>query len=39
MNEGFIFGAIVGSLVVDVQDVLQVITLRGDDEYTYSRSF
>jgi hypothetical protein len=29
VNEGFILGIVVGRLVVDMQDVLQVIALKG----------
>jgi hypothetical protein len=33
VNQGLILSTIVGCLVVDLQDVLQVIALGGDEEY------
>jgi hypothetical protein len=39
MDQGLIFSTIVGGLVFDLQDVFQVITLRGDEEYTGTHSF
>jgi hypothetical protein len=39
VNQGLILGAVVGRLVVDLQEVLQVITSRGDEEYAYARTF
>jgi hypothetical protein len=39
MDQGLVFGAVVGHLVVDLQDVFQVIALRGDEEYSHTRPF
>jgi hypothetical protein len=30
MNQGFIFGTVVGGLLVDLQDILKLLSLRGD---------
>jgi hypothetical protein len=36
MDQGLILGAIVGRLVVDLQDVFQMIALGRDEEYAYT---
>jgi hypothetical protein len=39
VDEGFLLNAVVRRFVVDLEDVLQVVTLRRDQEHACSRSF
>jgi hypothetical protein len=39
MDQGLVFSVIVGRLVVDLQNIFQVIALRGDEEYACAPSF
>jgi hypothetical protein len=39
VDQGLVLDAVVGRLVVDLQDELQVITLRRDEEDTYACTF
>jgi hypothetical protein len=39
MDQGLILGAVVGHFVVDLQDILQVIALEGDEENACACAF
>jgi hypothetical protein len=39
MDQGFILCSIVGGLVVDLQDVLELFSLRRDEQYACTYSF
>jgi hypothetical protein len=39
MEQGFIFCSIVGGLLVDLQDILELFSLRRDEQYAYTCPF
>jgi hypothetical protein len=39
VDQGFILCSIVGGLVVDLQDVLELFSLRRDEKYACTRPF
>jgi hypothetical protein len=39
MDQGFILSSIIGGLVVDLQDVPELFSMRGDEQYAYTHPF
>jgi hypothetical protein len=39
VDQGFILYSVVGGFVVDLQDVLELFSLRRDEQYAYARPF
>jgi hypothetical protein len=39
VDQGFVLCTVVGGLVMDLQDVLELLSLRRDKQYTYAYSF